>query len=42
MPGMKAFLYAQLNPVKTLRQLVQDRELCRLMAIGAVLCALWQ
>jgi len=36
---MKAIIYAQLNPAKTLQQIVSDRNLCRLMAIGALLLA---
>lgn len=34
---MKSFIYAQLNPVKTMDQLVNDRELYRLLIIAALL-----
>lgn len=34
---MKALLYAQINPSKTLRQLVDDRNLYRLMALAALI-----
>ncbi len=35
----KALVWAQVNPEKTLQQLVNDRELYRLLAIGALLMA---
>jgi hypothetical protein len=37
---MKEMLYAQLNPVKTLRQIVSDRILFRLLILGAFLVVL--
>ncbi len=36
---MKSFIYAQLNPTKTMQQLLSDRDLYRLLAIGAMLFA---
>lgn len=36
---MKSFIYAQFNPVKTLDQIVSDRELYRVLIIGALLAA---
>jgi len=36
---MKSIIYAQLNPTKTLQQIVNDRDLYRLLAIGALLMA---
>jgi hypothetical protein len=33
---MRAMLYAQLNPRKTLAQIIQDRDLMRLMVLGAL------
>lgn len=36
---MKALLYAQINPSKTLRQLVDDRNLYRLLAMAALILA---
>ncbi len=36
---MKAVLYAQLNPQKTLAQLIQDRQALRLMMLGSLLLA---
>lgn len=35
----KAIIWGQLNPEKTMQQLVNDRELYRLLAIGAPLMA---
>jgi hypothetical protein len=34
---MKAMLYAQLNPRKTMRQLIEDRDLFRLAMCCSVL-----
>jgi hypothetical protein len=36
---MKAFLYAQFNPSKTLPQLISDRNLYRILALIAVILA---
>lgn len=36
---MKALLYAQLNPTKTLGQLVNDRSLYRILALFALVLA---
>lgn len=36
---MKSFIYAQLNPIKTMDQIVSDRELYRLLIIAALLTA---
>jgi hypothetical protein len=36
---MKALLYAQFNPSKTLRQLISDRHLYRLLVLIAVILA---
>jgi len=36
---MKAILYAQLNPTKTMRQLVNDRNLYRLAIVSSLLMA---
>jgi hypothetical protein len=35
--SMKAILYAQLQPVKTMKQLVNDRCLYRLLILGMIL-----
>ncbi len=37
---MKALFYAQLNPRKTLRQLVADRDAYRLLWVAALIIAL--
>jgi hypothetical protein len=37
--AMKAVIYAQFNPVKTLRQLIGDRCALRLLILGALLVA---
>jgi hypothetical protein len=37
--AMKTIIYAQLNPTKTLQQIVNDRDLYRLLTIGALLVA---
>ncbi len=34
---MKNALYAQLNPVKTMRQMVKDRHFYRALILGALL-----
>ena len=39
-PDMKAILYAQFNPAKTLRASLHDRNVFRAMIIGALLCSL--
>jgi hypothetical protein len=36
---MKALLYAQLNPSKTLRQFIDDRNLYRLLLLTALILA---
>jgi hypothetical protein len=36
---MKAKLYAQFNPMKTMSQLINDRALYRLLMLGTLLCA---
>ncbi len=36
---MKSFIYAQLNPTKTMQQLLDDRDLYRLLIIAALLVA---
>ena len=36
---MKAKLYAQLNPTKTMRQLINDRNLYRLVMVLCLFCA---
>ena len=36
---MKAALYAQFNPQKTLAQIIQDRDAMRLMLLGALVLA---
>jgi hypothetical protein len=36
---MKAKLYAQFNPTKTMSQLINDRALYRLMIVGVLFCA---
>ena len=35
--SMKAIIYAQLHPVKTMRQFINDRCLYRLLILGMVL-----
>jgi len=35
--SMKAIVYAQLNPVKTLKQFITDRCLYRLLILGMIL-----
>lgn len=40
LPAMKKMLYAQFHPVKTLRQIVYDRNLYRTLAVLAFLVAL--
>jgi hypothetical protein len=37
--AMKAVIYAQFNPVKTMRQLIGDRCALRLLILGALLVA---
>ena len=37
--AMKAVIYAQFNPVKTMRQLIGDRCTLRLLILGALLVA---
>ena len=37
--AMKAVIYAQINPVKTLRQLIGDRCALRLLILGALVVA---
>jgi hypothetical protein len=34
---MKALLLAQINPTKTLRQLIDDRNLYRILAVATVI-----
>ncbi len=36
---MRAMLLAQLNPVKTMTQLIQDRSLYRIVILGCLLVA---
>jgi hypothetical protein len=36
---MKALLYAQLNPTKTLGQLIKDRNLYRMLALFMLILA---
>jgi hypothetical protein len=36
---MKALFYAQINPSKTLRQLINDRNLYRLIVLAALILA---
>jgi hypothetical protein len=36
---MKAILYAQFNPTKTMSQLIKDRNLYRLVMIGCLFAA---
>lgn len=36
---MKAKLYAQFNPTKTMSQLINDRALYRLLIVGCLFCA---
>jgi len=36
---MKTLLYAQINPSKTLRQLIDDRNLYRLLVLAALILA---
>ncbi len=38
---MKAFLYAQFNPVKTMQQLIHDRWVYRTLLCGALLVGLF-